>query len=122
MKVTVQNGAVHGLSRRDVEAIIPLFPKSWSASVQQIVLYQGQRPGLSTAYYSKKNLLGLFWPAEVTSVTKAEGLEELLVALSVVSERGELPTSLSKSIREWHAAGIAGLLETCLEALARNAA
>lgn len=121
MKVTVQNGAAHGLSRRDVEAIIPLLPNSWATQIEQIILYRGQDPGVSAAFYPKKHMLGLFWPAANLSVSKAEGLEELLVAMSVISERGELPVHLSKCARERHVAAVSELRENCLEAL-RNAA
>lgn len=122
MKVTIQNGATHGFTRRDVEAIIPLLPESWSASVQQIVLYQAKGPGVSAVFYPKAHSLGLFWPADVETVSKAEGLEALLVALSVASERGEVPERLSKSMRKEHSSKIAGPLADCLGAMARNAA
>jgi hypothetical protein len=122
MKVTVQNGAAHGLSRRDVETIIPLFPEAWSNLVQQIVLYQAKGPNVSAAFYPKAHTLGFFWPADVESISKARGLEELLVALSVAAERGELPGNLAKSIRARHTAGIGGVLANCLAALERNAA
>ena len=121
MKITIQNGAAHGLSRRDLEAIIPLFPKAWAASIQQIVLYQGQGPGVRAEFYPKKQLLGFFWPADVASVSKMDGLEELLVALSVASERGEIPEHLAKATRERHVAEVAGILASCLEGL-HNAA
>ena len=122
MKVVVQNGAAHGLTRREVEAVIPLFPSGWSKSVEQITLYQGQSESVSAVFYPKKRALGLFWPADVASVSKAEGLRELLVSLSVASERGELPTRLSPSVRERHNAGIGELYEKCLEALFHDAA
>ena len=121
MKVTLQNGAVRGLTRRDVEAIIPLFPPSWSTSVSQIVLYQGQGPSVSAAFYAKSHTLGLFWPRGSATVSKVDGLEELLVALSVASERGELPATLSKSIRKRHSASVADMLVQCMEAIERNA-
>lgn len=121
MKVTVQNGAAHGLSRRDVETIVPLFPETWSAFVQQIVLYQAKGPNVSATFYPKAHLLGFFWPVNVESVSKAKGLEELLVAMSVAVERGELPENLSKSVRKRHAAEVAGVLANCLAALERNA-
>ena len=121
MKVTVQNGAAHGLSRRDVETIIPLLPNSWATKIAQIVLYRGQDPGISAAFYPKRHTLGLFWPGPALSISKAEGLEELLVAMSVISERGELPVHLSKSLRERHAVAVSELRENCLDAL-RNAA
>lgn len=122
MKVTVQNGAAHGLSRRNVESIIPLFPRAGLTPVQQIVLYQGRGKNVSALYYPEARLLGLFWPVDAASVSKAAGLEELLVALSVVAERGKLPTHLSKAIRERHAGDVATLHARCLEAMARNTA
>lgn len=122
MKVTVQNGAAHGLSRHDVETIIPLFPEAWFACVQQIVLYQAKGPNVSATFFPKANLLGFFWPVDVESVSMANGLEELLVALSVATERGKIPEKLSKSVRERHAAEVAGVLANCLIALERNAA
>ena len=114
MKVTVQNGAAHGLSRRDVETIIPLVPASWSAAVHQIVLYQGDSPDLKSAFYPKNKLLGLFWPAPAESASKADGVQELLVALSVVAERGELPERLSPALRERHLGEVADVLHRCL--------
>jgi hypothetical protein len=114
MKVTVQNGAAHGLSRRDVEAMIPLFPMSWSSCVQQIVLYQGDTPALKSAFYPKKKLLGFFWPVPVEAASKSEGVQELLVALSVVAERGELPDRLSPAARDRHMENVADVLRRCL--------
>jgi hypothetical protein len=122
MKVVVQNGAAHGLSRRDVEAVIPLFPSAWSTAVQQITLYQGREQKVSVSFYPKQQILGLFWPAEASSVPKAEALRELLLALSVVSDRGELPARLPASVRERHNAATGELYAKCLEALSRDAA
>jgi hypothetical protein len=75
MKVTVQNGAAHGLSRRDVEAVIPLLPASWSNRVDQLVLYQGESAAVKASFYPKKKLLGLFWAMPTESASKAEGLQ-----------------------------------------------
>ncbi|MDB5967474.1 MAG: hypothetical protein JWQ72_3974 [Polaromonas sp.] len=122
MKVTIQNGAAHGLSRRDVETIVPLFPETWSAVVQQIVLYQAKGPNVNAKFFPKAQLLGFFWPVDVESVSEANGLEELLVALSVAAETGEIPEKLSKSARDRHAAEVAGVLANCLTALERKSA
>jgi hypothetical protein len=121
MKITVQNGAAHGLSRRDVEAVIPLLPGSWSNLVEQIVLYQGDAATVKSSFYPKKKLLGLFWPVPVESASKAEGLQELLLALSVVEERGELPDRLSPAVRERHLGEISDLLQQCLARIAPHA-
>jgi hypothetical protein len=122
MKVTVQNGAAHGLCRRDVEAIIPLLPAPWSNRVEQVVLYQGDTPILKSSFHPKEKLLGLFWPVPVESASKAQGLEELLLALSVVGERGELPARLSPAVRERHLAEVSDLLRRCLAQVTPDAA
>ena len=113
MKVTVQNGATTGLSRRDLEAVIPLFPPSWSSAVQQVVLYQGETSLLKLVLYPKEKLLGLFWPVPAKSASKAEGLQELMLALSVIAERGELPERLSPATRERHLVEVDALLQRC---------
>jgi len=122
VRVTIQNGAVHGLSRAELEAIVPLFPSSWARRVSHIVLYQSRGSEVTASFYPQKNALGLFWPAPRGSVSKAVGLQELLVALSIVDERDELPARVSTSLRERHVAGVADLLSRCLPLLSENAA
>jgi hypothetical protein len=105
-----------------MEAIVPLFPKAWSSRVTQIVLYQGGGVGVTASYFPKEHMLGLFWPAPADSVSKEQGLRELLLALSVVEARGELPTRLSSALRQRHLSEVAPLLSQCLPLVAENAA
>ena len=121
MKVTVQNGAAHGLSRRDLEAIIPLFPASWARGVTQVALYQGSEAEVRTTFYPKAQLLGLFWPALDSRATKEQAVTELLLALSVIEERGELPAQLAASLRKRHLHALDGLRALCDEAMKKNA-
>lgn len=122
MKVTIQNGSLHGLSRRDVEAVAPLFPKSWSEVVTLIVLCHGEGSTVSTAFYPKQKTMALFWPSSlVTAPTKLEAVEELLVALSIARERGELPERVSKSLRAGHFESLRETRALCALALAENA-
>jgi hypothetical protein len=121
MKITVQNGAAHGLSRRDLEAVIPLFPASWMRCVKQVVLYQGAGEALRASYYPKDQILGLFWPAPGSQATKQQAVTELLLALSVIAERGELPAQLATSLRERHLRALDGLCALTYEAMAQNA-
>lgn len=121
MKVTVQNGATHGLSRQEVESMVPLFPPSWSKHVKHIVLYQGDGPEVTASFYPKEQILGLFWPDKAASAPKTEGVRELLVALSVVKERGELPARLSASLRKRHQSEVAHVLSVCLPRVAADA-
>ena len=39
IKVTVQNGAHHGLSRAEASAIVNCFPAAWVKIVTDVVLY-----------------------------------------------------------------------------------
>ena len=121
MKVVVQNGAAHGLSRRDVEAIVPLLPAAWSQHVKQVVLYQGQASVIETSFYPKAHVLGLFWPVPMEAASKAEGLRELLLAFSVSAERGELPARMPAALRERHLASLEDLLQRCLSQVVPNA-
>jgi len=121
MKVVVQNGAAHGLSRRDVESIVTLLPSSWSRFVAQITLYQGTIPSVEIKFYPKKKILGMFWPTPPDSISKSQGLNELLLALSVISERANLPSRLASSVREKHLAEITPFLSRCLSVV-ENAA
>jgi hypothetical protein len=101
--------------------MIPLLPASWSSRVQQIVLYQGDSPLLRTSFHPKQQILGLFWPVPVESASKPEGVQELLLALSVVAERGELPARLSPAARERHLGEVSDLLQRCLAQVAPDA-
>ena len=122
MKVTVQNGASHGLSRRDVEAMLLLLPASWSSGVRQIVLYQGDTCQLKSVFYPKEKLLRVFWPMPAESASKADGVRELLIALSVVTERGALPERLSPSLRQRHLDELVNVLRRCLAQVVSDAA
>lgn len=121
MKVTIQNGAAHGLSRRDVEAAVALFPARWSRRVAQIVLYQAAVGRLEARFYPQGQALGLFWPAPPASASKTDGLMELLLALSIVDERGELPARLSPALRQRHLSSTAPLLARCRALVGENA-
>lgn len=122
MKVTVQNGANHGLSRAEVEAMSQHLPGSWSRSVDAIVLYQHQQPDFLCRYYEKERILGLFWPSvEHEQPTKIEAVEEMLVALSAIADRGSLPTRLSASLRQQYLDDVVSVRAKCLTVIGEDA-
>lgn len=90
--------------------------------MQQIVLYQGDATFLKSIFYPKEKLLGLFWPVPQESASKAEGLQQLLLALSVVAERGEFPERLSPALEARHLDDVEGLLQLCLAKVSPHAA
>ena len=119
MKVTVQNGASHGLSRNDVERLVLLFPPAWSSLVKAIVLYQGSEPSIVVSFYPKSGTIGLFWPPKsAPQPSKSEAVEELLVALAIVAERGALPARISPSLRSRSLNETADIRDLCLSSLA----
>jgi hypothetical protein len=123
VKVTVQNGATHGLSRVDVERVVQLIPVGWSRLVKSIVLYQGTETGVAVRFYPKEGIIGLFWPAKTAEQpSKSEAVEDLLVALAIVSEQGDLPRRTSASLRARTVSEIADVIELCVMALTENGA
>jgi hypothetical protein len=55
------------------------------------------------------------------AASKAEGVRELLLALSVAVERGELPERLSSSLPARHLEELIGLMSRCLSKVMPNA-
>lgn len=122
MKVTIQNGAHHGLSRAEVESVLDHFPPAWSRAVASLVLYQHQHSEFECKYFEKKKILGLFWPSpKHEQPTKAQAIEQMLLALSVLAEHGSLPSRLRRAARQEHLHAIAPVRDKCLETIGTNA-
>lgn len=122
MKVIVQNGAHHGLSRHETEQVVQLFPAKWSRVVKSIVLYQGTDKEISVRFYSKSQVVGIFWPSKsAEQPTKSEAVENLLIAVAIIAEHGALPQRMSKSLRSRTLNEIAELLALCMATVAKNA-
>jgi len=117
MKVTIQNGAMHGLSRNEVTAMLKYFPAEWSRVVDSIVLYQGGSDVVAK-FYAKERILGLFWPSPAAGHAKAEAIEILIVALAIVAERGGLPGKISSPLQTRMLDQTAQLRHQCLSAVA----
>ena len=92
IKVTVQNGTHHGLSRAEANAIVKYFPAAWGKIVTDVVLYQSEGAKLHCEYFEKSRLLGVFWPGEqYAQPDKSEAIDEMLVALAAISKHGTRP-------------------------------
>jgi hypothetical protein len=116
MKVVVQNGVAHGLSRKEVEKIIPLFPVAWESAVDSIVLYQSPDEHLFTSYHPKERIIGLYWPrANESTPSKYSAIEELLVAMASISDTGQLPQNLSNARRMQYLDATSSILRKCQE-------
>jgi len=63
----------------------------------------------------------VFWPSPPhPQPIAAEAAEELLVALSIATERGTLPSRISKSMRARAQEQVAKVLAQCIEVLEPN--
>src|SRR5688572_15425025 len=98
MRVTVQNGSLHGVTRGELEAMLPLFPSHWGEAVRSITLCQGTEQTVLVGYHAKEQVVAFHWPTPATSnLTKRDGLAELLVSLAVIAERRAVPRKMSKA-------------------------
>ena len=116
MEVIVQNGSNHCLSRSELEAIIPLFPPSWSAVVERILLARGDLEPV-TVFYPKAKELCLSCSIIEGKTNKAEVVLELIVALATISEKGILPRKFNASFRKQLELATLELKNKCLEQL-----
>lgn len=124
MNVVIQNGATHGLTRREMEAIVGVLPSAWRRAVKSIILYQAQGVTVYAEFYPKKQVLGLFWPLAsdvAVAQSKADAIEELLVSLALVSETGSLPKHIASSMRKKYIFATEMLKEKCLRLVGHNA-
>jgi hypothetical protein len=121
MKVTIQNGSIHGVARAELEAIVPLFPEQWSRVIDYIVLYQSAEPTLRVSYHAKERIAGFHWSTSADVLpSKVEAVTELLVSLALISERVEMPRKVGKALRARLLAETSPLLVKCIERLAQN--
>lgn len=119
MKVIVQNGVSHALSRREVESMIPCFPAPWNTAIDSIVLYQGTQSDVTVTHHPKERILGLYWPRTPDPrLSKESAVEELLVALAAIVDLGYLPQSVSRSHRARYLDSIDVVRRECCAVLA----
>ena len=122
MKIVIQNGCDHALSRREVESMVPLFPGRWHSDVHSIVLYQGEDKEITTKYFEKEQILGLFSPKNFNSIlAKQKAVEELLIGLEAIAKFGHLSKIHNKSTRQDLVDGTNDIREHCFELLKSNA-
>jgi hypothetical protein len=99
------------------------FPTAWSRHVESIALYQGEEPSVYAQFFPKEKILGLYSPArELASTRKSVAVDELLLALAVVAERGDLPQRLSPSLRAAMLGSLGAVRSHCLQVVGENAA
>jgi hypothetical protein len=114
MKLVIQNSCRHTLTRKELEAMIKLFPSAWTSNVEIIAFYGSSEQKLKTEYYPKEKILGLFWPHKSNDKKEnMKAIEELLVSLQCISENGNL-SSMQKSKRNYYTDKTAEIREQCI--------
>ncbi len=98
MKVVVQNGAKHCLSRKDAEAILACVPESWSSHVAQVLLAYGDR--LTTSIHAKERIVVLHCPWEPASARDKGKVASLLVEALAEAAGAELSEDVERACRD----------------------
>ena len=92
MKVVIQNGADHGLARREAETVVRHLPTSWGTAVGTLLLARGD--SLRTSIHLKEKTVCLYSPqGPLSPEDKHVAISLLLQALAEASGR-ELPDDL----------------------------
>lgn len=121
MKVVIQNGAAHPFPRAQAEAMVALFPGRWLKTVKSLTFYQARGSSLEFKHHPEEQALGMFWPSAANlQPTPVEAVHELLVALAIVAERGNLPSRVSSSLRAWAEQEVAELAARCAQRIERQ--
>ncbi|GAC1375048.1 MAG: hypothetical protein NVSMB40_12640 [Aquirhabdus sp.] len=115
MKIVVQNGTQHCLSRQEIEAMVLLFPAPWSSNVKVILLGTKNETGITINFHPKEQCLYLACSSKGTLPSKIDAIEELLIALVTIEETGFLPKKISSAIKS-HALEITSeLAQSCIK-------
>ena len=118
MKIVVQNGCNHALSRKEMESIIPLFPSRWSNKVKSITLCQGD-DSIEVEFHEKEMILDFFSPEDKTGSLKNSAIEEILISLSCISSEKKPPNHLSRSEREHYFFETENVREKCQNVISK---
>ncbi|ACM19344.1 hypothetical protein Geob_0982 [Geotalea daltonii FRC-32] len=117
MKLVIQNGCRHTLTRKEFEPILVLFPPKWNNGVNTITFYKSENLELGTRYFEKEKVLGVFWPKESEDIhERLKAISEILISLDCISENRVL--CLDKSNLEYFLDRTASIREDCYRMLA----
>lgn len=117
MKVTIQNGSNHGLSRAIVEKALIDIPRAWEQRVSEVVICATTSETPVVRFHRKERALSVEGPCGTASPVDA--LTEMLIVLSLISERGDLPSHVTNTARAEHlGAANAVLTKVGLQSLA----
>ena len=100
MKVTVQNGSQHPVSRNEMEAIVQEIPTDLLKGIASVCMYKSDSGEPYVEFYEKEQILGFFGHASTSTVAcKLEALEMLAFALIFLRDTNSIPSRISKAKR-----------------------
>ena len=108
MKVIVQNGANHSLSRVVVERALAGVPHEWVKNVTQLIISAETSDFPVATFHENDCSISINGPRDTAALPAV--LVELLSSLSVIAERGELPSRLGAQVRAEHVAAANAVL------------
>jgi hypothetical protein len=109
MKIIVQNGAKHLLTRNVIESLLPKMPTEWGEGVDSILICSSTSERPLIEYYPKMKQVAVWGTNTEKSLFLI--LRELFVSLSVLFERGDLPQKLNKSLYDYHLGVVSGFFD-----------
>ena len=100
MRVVIQNGANHSMTRYVVQRAIQMMPKRSERFVSSITVLAEQTDAPIVMFHSKERSFAVSGPKNHADLPVF--LEEVLISLSVIFELGKLPDSVKSSILAEH--------------------
>jgi hypothetical protein len=102
MKIIIQNGGNHALSRAVIERVLAECPSSWRSAVADLAICADTSDVPHVTYHGNQQSLSVKGPRNPTGLSAV--LAEVLTSLSIIAERSELPSRLGAHARAEHAA------------------
>ena len=97
MKVVIQNGSNHPLSRSDAESLFSGMSDSWSNIISNVTLYRSENEEIYSYYYNKSKVLGIFSPE---TSKKEDVINIIYIALGCLKCIGDIPKKIPASKRK----------------------
>ena len=101
MKIVVQNGCKHPITRTEMERVSNELPSVLVRDISSICLYKSCTGENYVTFHAKEKLISFFGGScALTLENKVSALEELVVSLVLLKSNGDIPSKVSKSKRK----------------------
>lgn len=104
LRVVIQNGAQHCLTRSVVESRLRAVPDIWAKHVERVTIRETVAPEPVVSFHPKEKSVAINGPESEIQLVRF--IEALLVALSIIAEKGELPDKVGTGLWKEHRAKV----------------